>query len=275
MHILVCVKQVPDTKNAKLDPVTHNLDRRSTTAITNPYDTHAVEEAVRLKERYGGTVTALSMGPPQAVATMKHCVQLGVDRAFIISDRAYAGADTLATSYALSMAIEKISKEIAPVDLILCGKMTIDGDTGQVGPGIASRLHIPPLTGVIKIEHIDEETKAIRVHRKIDEGYEVLDSRLPCLITVDKSINVVRRASMPNMIRAAGFTPVIWSVADMEGIDTSKIGLKGSPTIVGKVFPPPKPAGGSKIEGNVESQAKEIAELLLARPEWIKVKKNA
>lgn len=274
MHILVCVKQVPDTKNAKLDPVTHNLDRRSTTAITNPYDTHAVEEAVRMKERFGGTVSVLCMGPPQAVATMKHCVQLGADNAYIISDRAYAGADTLATSYALATAIEKISKEVAPIDLILCGKMTIDGDTGQVGPGIASRLQIPPLTGVIKIEDINEDSKSIRVHRKIDDGYEILESKLPCLITVDKSINEVRRASMPNMIRAARFTPVIWSVADMEGIDTSKIGLKGSPTVVGKVFPPPKPQGGKKLEGSVSEQVKEISDLLLARPEWIK-KKNA
>lgn len=270
MHILVCVKQVPDTKNAKLDPVTHNLDRRSTTAITNPYDTHALEEAVRIKERYDGMVTVLSMGPPQAVATMKHCVQLGADNAYIISDRAYAGADTLATSYALSMAIEKISKELAPIDLIICGKMTIDGDTGQVGPGIASRLHIPPLTGVIKIEEINEVTQEITVQRKLDDGYEILDSKLPCLITVDKSINEVRRASMPNMIRATRFSPVIWSVADMEGIDTTKIGLKGSPTVVGKVFPPPKPQGGKKLEGSVDEQVKEITDLLLARPEWIK-----
>lgn len=275
MHILVCVKQVPDTKNAKLDPVTHNLDRRSTTAITNPYDTHALEEAVRIKERYDGMVTVLSMGPPQAVATMKHCVQLGADNAYIISDRAYAGADTLATSYALSMAIEKISKELAPIDLIICGKMTIDGDTGQVGPGIASRLHIPPLTGVIKIEEINEVTQEITVQRKLDDGYEILDSKLPCLITVDKSINEVRRASMPNMIRATRFSPVIWSVADMEGIDTTKIGLKGSPTVVGKVFPPPKPQGGKKLEGSVDEQVKEITDLLLARPEWIKSKKNA
>lgn len=275
MHILVCVKQVPDTKNAKLDPVTHNLDRRSTTAITNPYDTHAVEEAVRIKERYGGMVTALSMGPPQAVSTMRHCVQLGADHAYIISDRAFAGADTLATSYALSKAIEKIEKELAPVDLILCGKMTIDGDTGQVGPGIASRLHIPPLTGITKIEYIDEDSRIIRVQRKLDDGYAVLEAKLPCLITVDKSINEVRRASMPNMIRAARFNPVIWSVKDIEGIDTSKIGLKGSPTVVGKVFPPPKPQGGKKIEGSVAEQVQTIVDILLARPEWIKTKQEA
>jgi electron transfer flavoprotein beta subunit len=272
MHILVCVKQVPDTKNAKLDPVTHNLDRRSTTAITNPYDTHAVEEAVRLKERYGGSVTVLTMGPPQAVSTMKHCVQLGADRAFIISDRAFAGADTLATSYSLACAIEKITREVAPVDLVVCGKMTIDGDTGQVGPGIARRLDIPPLTGIIKIESIDPSTGEIVVHRKLDDGYEILKSQLPCLITVDKSINQVRRASMPNMIRAARFNPVMWSVKDIEGIDTTKLGLKGSPTIVSKVFPPPKPQGGKKIEGSVAEQVKEIANLLMARPEWIKKK---
>jgi electron transfer flavoprotein beta subunit len=274
MHILVCVKQVPDTKNAKLDPVTHTLDRRSTTAITNPYDTHAVEEAVRLKKRYGGMVSVLTMGPPQAVSTMKHCVQLGADQGFMISDRAFAGADTLATSYALSQAIEKIKREVAPVDLIICGKMTIDGDTGQVGPGIARRLDIPPLTGILKIESIDVETGDIVVHRKLDDGYEILRSKLPCLITVDKSINEVSRASMPNMIRAARFQPVIWSVADLEGIDRTKLGLKGSPTIVSKVFPPPKPTGGKKIEGPVQEQVRQIAEIILSRPEWIKSKVN-
>ncbi|CCQ92451.1 Protein FixA [[Clostridium] ultunense Esp] len=270
MHILVCVKQVPDTKNAKLDPVTHTLDRRSTTAITNPDDTHAVEEAVRLKKRYGGTVSVLTMGPPQAVATMRHCVQLGADRGFMISDRAFAGADTLATSYALSQAIEKIAREYEPIDLVITGKMTIDGDTGQVGPGIARRLDIPPLTGILKVEEIDVEKKKIRVHRKIEGGYEILESTLPALITVDKSINKVSRASLPNMIRAARYQPVIWSVNDLEGIDRNQLGLKGSPTVVGRIFPPPKPTGGKKLEGPVENQVKELTEILLQRPEWIK-----
>ncbi len=262
MHILVCIKQVPDTKIIKVDPKTNTLDRRGVPAILNPYDAHAVEEAVRLKQKYGGTISVLTMGPPQAVAAIKKCIQIGADEGYMISDRAFAGADTLATSYALTKAIEKLSKQ-QPVDLILTGKMTIDGDTGQVGPGIARRLDIPPLTSVKKIEAVNEAGKEIIVHRKIPDGHEVIQSTLPCLLAVEKEINEVSYSTLPNMIRAARYQPTIWSVNDLEDVDRTQLGLKGSPTIVGKMFSPPKPEGGKKIEGTSDQQVRELIEILL------------
>lgn len=262
MHILVCIKQVPDTKIIKVDPKTNTLDRRGVPAILNPYDAHAVEEAVRLKKQYGGKVSVLTMGPPQAVAAIKKCIQIGADEGYMISDRAFAGADTLATSYALTKAIEKLSKE-EPIDLILTGKMTIDGDTGQVGPGIARRLDIPPLTFVKKIEIVDPTGRQIVVHRKLPDGYEVIQSSLPCLLALEKEINEVSYSSMPNMIRAARYQPTIWSVNDLEDVDRTQLGLKGSPTIVGKMFSPPKPEGGKMIQGTPNQQVKEIVGLLL------------
>ncbi|MEW9670982.1 electron transfer flavoprotein subunit beta [Ammoniphilus sp. 3BR4] len=262
MHILVCIKQVPDTKIIKVDPKTNTLDRRGVPAILNPYDAHAVEEAVRLKQKYGGKISVLTMGPPQAVAAIKKCIQIGADEGYMISDRAFAGADTLATSYALTKAIEKMTKQ-EPIDLILTGKMTIDGDTGQVGPGIARRLDIPPLTSVKKIEAVNETGREIIVHRKLPDGYEVIQSTLPCLLAVEKEINEVSYSSLPNMIRAARYTPTIWSVNDLEDVDRTQLGLKGSPTIVGKMFSPPKPEGGKMLEGSADEQVKQIIDVLL------------
>lgn len=261
MHILVCIKQVPDTKIIKVDPKTNTLDRRGVPAILNPYDAHAVEEAVRIKKQYGGKVSVLTMGPPQAVAAIKKCIQIGADEGYMISDRAFAGADTLATSYALTKAIEKLSKQ-EPVDLILTGKMTIDGDTGQVGPGIARRLDIPPLTFVKKIESVNEKGKEIVVHRKLPDGYEIIQSSLPCLLALEKEINEVSYSPLPNMIRAARYQPTIWAVKDLEDVDISQLGLKGSPTIVGKMFSPPKPEGGKMIEGSPDQQVKQLVETL-------------
>ncbi|MED0676643.1 electron transfer flavoprotein subunit beta/FixA family protein [Aneurinibacillus thermoaerophilus] len=262
MHILVCVKQVPDTKIIKVDPKTNTLDRRGVPAILNPYDTHAVEEAVRLRARYGGKVSVLSMGPPQAVAAIKKCVEIGADEGYLISDRAFAGADTLATSYALSRAIYRIMK-VEPIDLIICGKMAIDGDTGQVGPGIARRLDIPPLTGIKKVVEINKEKRRIIVHRKLEDGYEVLESSIPCLLTVEKEINEVSYSPFPNMIRAARYKPVVWTVDDLEDVDRSQLGLKGSPTIVGKMFTPPKPQGGKRLEGTADQQVEQLVNALL------------
>jgi electron transfer flavoprotein beta subunit len=262
MHILVCVKQVPDTKIIKVDPKTNTLDRRGVPAILNPYDTHAVEEAVRLRARYGGKVSVLSMGPPQAVAAIKKCVEIGADAGYLISDRAFAGADTLATSYALSRAIHRIMKE-EPINLVICGKMAIDGDTGQVGPGIARRMGIPPLTGVKKVVEVDEKNKTIIVHRKLEDGHEVLQSSIPCLLTVEKEINEVPYSPLPNMIRAARYQPVVWTVSDLEDVDRTQLGLKGSPTIVGKMFSPPKPEGGKRLEGTTDQQVSQLVEILL------------
>lgn len=271
MHILVCIKQVPDTKIIKIDPKTNTLDRRGVPAILNPYDTHAVEEAVRLRQRYGGKISVLSMGPPQAVAAIRKCVEIGADEGYLISDRAFAGADTLATSYALSKGIERIQKE-QPIDLVICGKMAIDGDTGQVGPGIARRLGIPPLTNVQKVEELNAAQKSIKVHRKLEDGYEVLQSSIPCLLTVEKDINEVPYSPLTNMIRAARYQPAVWSVNDLENVDREQLGLKGSPTVVGKMFSPPKPEGGKRLEGTPDQQAKQLVEVLFKEKRELFVK---
>lgn len=261
MHIVVCVKQVPDTKIIKMNPKTNTLDRKSAPSILNPFDAHAVQEAVKLKERVGGEVTVLSMGPPSAVDVIKKSVEIGADDGYLISDRAFAGADTLATSYALSKALEKIQKD-RPIDLVLCGKHAIDGDTGQVGPGIARRLDIPPLTNVIEVDEVKPENKTITIKRKLSDGHEVIQASLPCLLTIEKEINEIAYAPMPNMIKAARFDPTIWTVNDLDDVDRKKLGLKGSPTIVGKIFAPPKPDGGQMLKGTADEQVNELVSIL-------------
>lgn len=266
LHIVACIKQVPDTKIIKMNPKTNTMDRASAPAILNPYDAHAVEEAVRLKERYGGTVSVLTMGPPPAVKAIRKCIEIGADEGYMISDRAFAGADTLATSYALTKALEKIA-EIKPIDLVICGKMTIDGDTGQVGPGIARRLDIPPLTNVNKVVEINKEENYMIVHRKLEDGYEVVQTQIPCLLSVEKEINEVPYSTFPNMLKAARYTPHIWAVTDLEGVDRKQLGLKGSPTIVSRVWAPPKPEGGKILEGSPKEQVIEILSVVLERKE--------
>ncbi len=236
MHIIVCVKQVPDTTEVKIDPKTNTLDRSSAPAIINPYDSHAVEEAVRLKEQYGGKVTVISMGPPSAADVIKRSIMLGADEGFLLSDKMFAGSDTLATSYILAKGIETVCRD-NPFDLIFCGKQAIDGDTAQVGPGIAGRLGIPQLTYVDNIASFNDKEKEITVHRKLDDGYEVVRAKLPCLITVEKEINELRYSSLPNMLRAARYQPAVLNFNDIDA-DPAQMGLKGSPTSVNKIFAP-------------------------------------
>lgn len=271
MHIVVCIKQVPDTKVIKINPKTNTLDRSSAPAILNPYDAHGVEEAVRLREKHGGKVTVLSMGPPQAVVAIKKCIEIGADEGILISDRAFAGADTLATSYALTQALEKIGKQ-EPISLIICGKHAIDGDTGQVGPGIARRLGIPPITNVINIEQLDDKDNKVDLRRKIENGYEIIQSKLPCLITVEKEINEVAYSPLPNMIKATKYQSTVWSVADLDGADIEQLGMKGSPTIVGKMWPPAKSAGAELIEGDAKSQVKQLISIVLEKRELFEQK---
>ncbi|MBM4762852.1 electron transfer flavoprotein subunit beta/FixA family protein [Bacillus sp. B15-48] len=273
LHIVACIKQVPDTKIIKMNPKTNTMDRRTAPAILNPYDAHAVEEAVRLREKYGGTVSVVTMGPPPAVKAIKKCIEIGADEGYLITDRRFAGADTLATSYALTKALEKISKE-NPIDLVICGKMTIDGDTGQVGPGIARRLDIPPLTSVNKVVEINYKEGYAVVHRKLEDGYEVIQSTLPCLFSVEKTINEVPYSPFTNMLKAARYEPHIWSVDDLEDVDIKQLGLKGSPTIVSKVWAPPKPEGGTMVEGNPQQQVEQLLSILLDKKELFYVKEE-
>lgn len=268
MHIVVCVKQVPDTKIIKINPKTNTLDRRSAPAILNPYDAHAVQAAISIREKTGGTISVLSMGPPQATAVIKKSIEIGADRGFLISDRAFAGADTLATSYALSKALERISKDF-PVDMVICGKHAIDGDTGQVGPGIARRLDIPPVTNVIEVSEVNLKEKTVLIKRKLTNGYELIQTEMPCMLTVEKEINHIEYSPMPNMIKAARYEPIIWAVSDLENVDRLQLGLKGSPTIVGKMFTPPRPDGGKKLEGSADEQVKQLMEVLMEKKDLL------
>ncbi|MBL0388049.1 electron transfer flavoprotein subunit beta/FixA family protein [Tumebacillus sp. ITR2] len=238
LHIVVCVKQVPDSREIRIDPKTNTLIRQGVPAIANFYDMHGLEEALRIKEQHGAKITVVCMGPPPAEKSLKQCISLGADEAVLVTDRGFAGADTLATSYVLGMTIAKVAETFGPVDIVFCGKQTLDGDTGQVGPGIACRLDLEQLTYVYKVEAIDEENSRITVHRLLEDGVEVVQTSMPVLITALKEMNKVRRAPMPGMLRAATYKPVIWTTADFPGLERAKIGLKGSPTIVSKTWVP-------------------------------------
>ena len=251
MHFLVCLKQVPDSSEVRIDPATNTLMREGVPSIINPYDAHALEEAIRLKEQHGGKVTIISMGPPQAKDALKRAMSFGADRAILLSDRLFAGSDTLATAYILTGAIKKINQEEA-VDIILCGKEAIDGDTAQTGPGIAQRLGIPQLTYVIKIREIDQGW--IAVERKMEGGREVTKAKLPVLLTAEKELNELRYASLPNMMKASAYEPEVWG-ANLLPLEKEKLGLKGSPTSVSRIFPPPSKTGGEKIDATKDPGA--------------------
>ena len=194
MHIVCCVKQVPDTTQVKIDPVTNTLVRAGVESICNPYDLIAVEAAVRLVEKYGGKVTVISMGIPQAEAQLRECLALGASQAILLSDRALAGADTLATSYTLSCAITKLNAA-DPVQIVMCGKQAIDGDTAQTGPGIATRLGFTQLTYVSEIRGLDTDKNLITVRREIEGGSQIIEAKLPVLLTVELGLATPRYAS--------------------------------------------------------------------------------
>jgi len=261
LHAIVCIKQVPDTTEVKIDPERGTLIREGVPSIINPFDTYAIEEALLLKEKFGGKVTVISMGPPQAVEALKEAVAMGADEAILLSDRAFAGADTWATAYTLSSAIKKIGD----FDVILCGRQAMDGDTGQVGPGIATQLGINQLTYVFKIQEIDLEKRTIRVERLVEEGREVVASTLPCLLTVVKDINQPRYPTFMGIRRAARMQIPTWTAADLD-VNPDLIGLTGSPTKVVKVFSPPSREGECDIveADSVEQAAEILADKLLA-----------
>jgi len=237
MNIVVCIKQVPDTTSVKIDSKTNTLIREGVESIINPFDVYAIEEGVRLKEKFGGRVTVLSMGPPQAEAALREAISLGCDEGVLVSDRAFAGADTLATSYTLAKAIEKIGD----VDIILCGKQASDGDTAQVGPGISTHLDIPQVTYVKKIEKIDQGSAT--VERMTEEGYEILKVQLPCLLTVVKEINEPRLPSLKGKMKSKKAEIKSFKALDLD-VEEDRLGLTGSPTQVVRIFtPPPRPQG--------------------------------
>ncbi|MDP2912974.1 MAG: electron transfer flavoprotein subunit beta/FixA family protein [Candidatus Omnitrophota bacterium] len=255
MHIVVCIKQVPNTTDVKIDPVTNTLIRDGVESVINPFDTYAIEEAVRLKERVGGKVTVITMGPPQAENALKEAISLGCDEAILVSDRSFAGSDTWATSYTLSCAIKKLGA----FDVIICGKQASDGDTAQVGPGISTHLDIPQVTYVKKIEEISDNRA--KVERMTEEGYDIIETPVPCLFTVVKEINTPRIPSLKGMMRAKSAKITRWTAEDIEA-DPKSIGLDGSPTRVVKIFTPQPRKGGEILKGDPVDVAKELAELL-------------
>jgi electron transfer flavoprotein beta subunit len=255
MNIIVCIKQVPNTTDVKIDPVTNTLIREGVESIINPFDTYAIEEGVRLRERFGGKVTVITMGPPQAEKALREAISLGCDEAILISDRKFAGSDTWATSYTLSCAIRKVGA----FDIIVCGKQASDGDTAQVGPGISAHLDIPQVTYIKKIEEISEN-KA-RVERMTEEGYDIIETPLPCLLTVVKEINTPRLPSLKGMMKAKSAKIAVWTAEEIEA-DGKSIGLDGSPTRVIKIFTPPPRKGGEILKGDAGEIAKRLGELL-------------
>ncbi|MCB2059802.1 MAG: electron transfer flavoprotein subunit beta/FixA family protein [Novosphingobium sp.] len=238
MHIVVCIKQVPDSAQIRVHPVTNTIMRQGVPTIINPYDLFALEEALRLRDTFGGVVTVLTMGPPTAAESLRKALTFGADRGVLLTDRYFAGSDTLATSFALSMALKKVAAEFGQPEIVFTGKQTIDGDTAQVGPGIAKRLNYNQLTYVSKIVDADFAGGVIRVERRAEGGTQVLQSRLPVLITMLEATNEMRRGSVENALIAARAQAITWNAADVGIEDLTKCGLRGSPTIVKKVFAP-------------------------------------
>ncbi|MCW5666349.1 MAG: electron transfer flavoprotein subunit beta/FixA family protein [Piscinibacter sp.] len=264
MHIVVCIKQVPDSAQIRVHPVTNTIMRQGVPAIVNPYDLFALEEALRLKDRFGGRVTVLCMGPPQAEEALRKCLSFGATDAILVTDRAFAGADTLATSYALASAIKVIGQE-QHVDLVFTGKQTIDGDTAQVGPGVAKRLGMNLLTYVSRIVEVDLDARRLKVERRAEGGVQLLDTTLPSLITMLEGSNEMRFATMDDMLRAARCPVRKWNKEQAGIEDLTKIGLKGSPTIVSKVFGPTPRSEKADVQAVADSNVNDVCLNLLEK----------
>ncbi|WP_027681600.1 electron transfer flavoprotein subunit beta/FixA family protein [Rhizobium leguminosarum] len=263
MHIVVCIKQVPDSAQIRVHPVTNTIMRQGVPTIINPYDLFALEEALKLRDRYGGSVTVLTMGPPMAKQALEKALAYGADQAVLLSDRHFAGSDTLATSFAISRAITKIGRGRAP-EIVLTGKQTIDGDTAQVGPGIAKRLELQQLTYVTKIVSVDLHAREIAVERRSEGGTQMLKSRLPCLISVLEGVNAIRRGSVADALRAARSKIPTWGAADAGIEELVNCGLRGSPTVVKRVFAPtPRAEKAIQIEA-IEKDSGQLADDVIA-----------
>jgi electron transfer flavoprotein beta subunit len=265
MLIVVCIKQVPDTTQVQIDPVTNTLVREGIPFIVNPYDTHALEAALQLKDRYGFRVAAISMGPPNAEATLRKALSLGVDEAILLSDRVFGGADTLSTSNVLTRAITLLNEQ-EEVGLVLCGKQTIDGDTAQVGPGIATRLGYTQLTLVDKIEQLDLLRKRVRVRRKLEGRHEIVESPFPAMITVVRELNRPRYPTVPMRLTSHEAEIKVWNNEVLK-LDVNTIGLKGSPTWVSRIFSPEREKGEIVGDGlhNPEGTANLLIDKLLSK----------
>lgn len=253
LKILVCVKQVPDTAEIKIDPETNNLIRSGVPSIVNPFDLFALEMALRARDAAGGNdgsggiVTALSMGPEQAEAALRDCLARGADRAVLLTDKRFAGSDTLATSYILSRAVERLG----PFDLILCGKQAIDGDTAQVGPELAERLELPQISGVFDLS-LEDHT--VRAKRESETGYDLLEVALPALLTVMKTEYEPSLPSLRGRLSAAKKPVERLCAADL-GVEMARVGLAGSPTRVIRTYVPRCAKRVVMLEGEADEAA--------------------
>lgn len=262
MHNVVCIKQVPDSAQIRVHPVTNTIMRQGVPTIINPYDLFALEAALDLRDKFGGEITVLTMGPPSAEDTLRKALTFGADRAVLLTDRCFAGADTLATTYALATAIRKIGKDYGQPDLIFTGKQTIDGDTAQVGPGIARRLAVQQLTYVAKIMTIDLTARTIDAERRSEGGTQVLRASLPSLITMMEATNQIRRGAMADALRAARAPIAKWNAQEAGVEDISKCGLRGSPTVVKRVFAPSARAEKAAIVDAAEQPAQALIDTI-------------
>jgi electron transfer flavoprotein beta subunit len=266
MHIVVCIKQVPDSAQIRVHPVTNTIMRQGVPTIVNPYDLFALEAALRLRDEFGACVTVLTMGPPMAEETLRKALGFGADRAVLLTDRAFAGSDTLATSFALAQAIRRIGEVWGPADIVFTGKQTIDGDTAQVGPGIARRLGLNQVTYVSAITGLDVGAGTIALSRRAEGGVQEITTRLPALITMIEGSNEVRRGSLPEALRAARAEVTTWNAGEAGITDVAMCGLRGSPTVVKRVFAPPARAEkAEQLEIAAPLDHGDIAEALIGR----------
>ncbi|MBF0456266.1 MAG: electron transfer flavoprotein subunit beta/FixA family protein [Nitrospirae bacterium] len=256
MKIIVCIKQVPDTSEVRINPETNTLIRDGVPSIINPFDLHAVEAALSIKDALNAEVTVLTMGPPQAEVSLKEVIAMGADAAVLLTDRAFAGSDTWATAYTLAAAIKFLG-----ADIVLCGKQAIDGDTAQVGPAIAEFMDIPHISYVSKIESISGDS--ITVRRLMDEGYDIVEAPLPVLLTVVKELNQPRMASLKGKMRAKKLEIRRLTYKDLS-LDENNLGLKGSPTRVKNIFAPEMKKDRIVIGGTPEEQTDELISILKA-----------
>jgi electron transfer flavoprotein beta subunit len=242
--------------------VTNTIMRQGVPTIINPYDLFSLEEALRWRDKVGGEVTVLTMGPPMASDSLRKALTIGADRAVLLTDRFFAGSDTLATSFALSAALSKIGETFGKIDIVFCGKQTIDGDTAQVGPGIAKRLQLEQITYVSGINEVDGQGGTVTLERRSEGGVQVLKTRLPAMITMLEGSNVVRRGRIDDALRAARAEIVTWNAKEAGIEDVTMCGLRGSPTVVKKVFAPsPRAEKAAQVE--VATTPAESAEALI------------
>lgn len=259
LQMLVCVKQVPDVDQMKMDPETGTLIRAGVPAILNPLDANALSAALSVKESWGGEITLITMGPPNAEAVLRECLAVGADRAILVTDRAFGNADTLATSYSIASA----AKQYGKYDLIFCGKETLDGATGQMGAQLAERFDSAQVTSARLIKEVDEERQTLIVERELETGVETMEVKMPCLFTMEKTNYPARIPNLRGKMRAKKAEIVTVTANDIPGLDRARIGDPGSPTKVPRMFPPVLPEPGMIIdEGSVEANVSKLFELI-------------